>query len=145
MGAGIDLDPMIAHGGVYFMAGGLRNDYRGRLVRHMAIDAVGLDLFSESLCNTAALPLMACQATVRVGHRRSLLCMRIVACGAGHIRRRLKATTALQQTYLVSVYIGMLDRSRLKGRVIVGQWLSRHVRKCRCERLALNAVMTPCA
>jgi hypothetical protein len=43
------------------------------------------------------------------------------------------------------MYIGVLDGSCFERRVIVGEWLARHVRKSRCERLALNAVMAPCA
>ena len=127
------------------MASGLRDDYRGRLVWHMAIDAVGLDLFSESLCDAASLPLMAGQTATGVGRRRPFLRVRIVACGAGHVWRRFKAPTALQQTYLVSVYIGVLDGSCLKGREEVSQRLAGHVRKRWRERLALNAVMAPCA
>ena len=141
MRVGVDFDPVVPHRRVDLLAGGLGDDHGCRFNRHVAIDAVGCNSVAKLLGDTARLPLMAAKTLSRVASRCLLRRVRVVARRASHGGRGQEAATALQQTHLIAVDIGMLDD---RG----GNWLeelkkrpARDIRKRGSNRLSLNAFM----
>ena len=82
--SGINLDPVIPHLGPDHLSRRFRGNGSGRFHRHMAIDAIVLNLVAHGLGHAATLNLMATEAAAGVGRRRTLWLVFVVASGAAH-------------------------------------------------------------
>ena len=84
---------------------------------------------------------MALETDGRVGCRRLLRGVGVVAGGAGEIRRRLKASASFQQTHLIAVNVRVLGCFRLELLEVITERTTRHKGERRSDCRALNAAM----
>jgi hypothetical protein len=132
---------MVSHLRMHNFPCRLRDDDIRLLGWHVAMNALVQNLVAQLFRKTAALPLMAGKAFLRIEFDRLFARMDVVTSRAAHLCGRAIAFAALKQSDLVAVNIGMFYIGGWKGFEVITERPTRNVREGRRQGFSLDPVV----